>query len=364
MILELTFIFLSATVILFLLRKIAKKIGLVDKPNARKLHQGAVPLVGGISTCIVLTLFLALRPDLIRYSGLFMFTIVSLTFVGALDDKFDLSVKVRILVQTLLSILMMHITGIELSSLGNLFGTGDIHLGWFGSVVTVFAVIGAINAFNMVDGIDGLLGGLSVVTFGALAVVLNVDSQHGLAYLCLVIIVAMMPYILMNLGMLGRERKIFMGDAGSMMIGFTVIWLLLGSSQVEGHALMRPITALWLIAVPLMDMAAIMIRRIRRGDSPFKPDREHLHHIFQRLGLSSRQTLLVICTIAVCFAAFGIYGEVASISEATMFYTFIAVFLIYTTLLSYVWRITKALRRWRYGPQQAARQDQLSAESR
>ncbi|WGY48440.1 UDP-N-acetylglucosamine--undecaprenyl-phosphate N-acetylglucosaminephosphotransferase [Vibrio sp. ABG19] len=363
MILELTFIFLSASVILFLLRKIAKKIGLVDKPNARKLHQGTVPLVGGISTCIVLTLFLAFRPDLIRYSGLFIFSIMTLTLVGALDDKYDLSVKVRIIVQTLLSLIMMHVTGIELSSLGNLFGTGDLHLGWFGSVVTIFAVIGAINAFNMVDGIDGLLGGLSVVTFGALAFVLNVDSQHGLAYLCVVIIVAMLPYIFMNLGILGRERKIFMGDAGSMMIGFTVIWLLLGSSQVESHSLMRPVTALWLIAVPLMDMAAIMIRRIKRGDSPFKPDREHLHHIFQRLGLSSRQTLLAICTIAVGFAAFGIYGETADISEATMFYTFIATFLIYTTLLSYVWRITSAIRRWRYG-QQSSRRDQLRAQSR
>ncbi|MFA0071872.1 undecaprenyl-phosphate alpha-N-acetylglucosaminyl 1-phosphate transferase, partial [Vibrio breoganii] len=109
---------------------------------------------------------------------------------------------------------------------------------------------------------------------------LQVDSQHGLAYLCVVFIVAIIPYILMNLGILGRERKVFMGDAGSMMIGFTVIWLLLGASQDPSESLMRPITALWLIAVPLMDMAAIMFRRVRRGVSPFKPDREHLHHIF------------------------------------------------------------------------------------
>lgn len=93
---------------------------------------------------------------------------------------------------------------------------------------------------------------------------------------------------MMNLGILGRERKVFMGDAGSMMIGFAVIWLLLGASQDPLETMMRPITALWLIAVPLMDMAAIMFRRVRRGDSPLKPDREHLHHIFQRLGFTSR----------------------------------------------------------------------------
>ena len=102
-------------------------------------------------------------------------------------------------------------------------------------------------------------------------------SNIWVSCLYVVFIVAIIPYILMNLGILGRERKVFMGDAGSMMIGFTVIWLLLGASQDPSGSLMRPITALWLIAVPLMDMAAIMFRRVRRGVSPFKPDREHLH---------------------------------------------------------------------------------------
>lgn len=356
MILELTLIFFSTFVVLFLLRKVAKRIGLVDKPNARKLHQGAVPLVGGLSTTLVLTQFLTFRPDIIQFSELFIFSIGTLAVVGALDDKFDLSVKVRIAVQAALSVAMMHVTGFELSSLGNVFGTGDIYLGDFGMVVTVFAVIGAINAFNMVDGIDGLLGGLSIVTFGSLALLLNVDSQHGMSYLCVVIIVAMLPYIFMNLGIFGRERKIFMGDAGSMVIGFTVIWLLLGTSQTGNQPLMRPVTALWLIAVPLMDMAAIMIRRIRRGDSPFKPDREHLHHIFQRVGFNSKQTLVLICSIAAGFAAFGIYGEAANISEATMFYAFVACFMIYATLLSYVWRITAFLRRGKAAQGQAMEQ--------
>lgn len=101
---------------------------------------------------------------------------------------------------------------------------------------------------------------------------------------------------------------------------------------------MRPVTALWLIAVPLMDMAAIMIRRVRRGDSPFKPDREHLHHIFQRLGLGPRQTLVAICLIAAMYASFGVYGEATNIPEVTMFGLFIGCFI----LLS--WRIYGKLR--------------------
>ena len=163
---------------------------------------------------------------------------------GALDDKFDISFKIRLVVQAVLSICMMHFADIRLEKIGNIFGIGELHLGFLSPVVTIFAVIGAINAFNMVNGIDGLLGGLAIVTFTGIAILLKIDSQHGLAYLCAVLIAATIPYILMNLGLLGRERKVFMGDAGSMMIGFTVIWLLLGASQNPSEALMRPITAL------------------------------------------------------------------------------------------------------------------------
>lgn len=330
------------------MRKVAQQIGLVDKPNARKLHNGAIPLVGGISICISLLYFLFNNPALLPHTSLYATSILILVGIGVLDDKFDLSFKLRFAVQAGLSVAMMIIGGIELNTIGDVFGTGDIiTLGWFGYFVTILAVIGAINAFNMVDGIDGLLGGLSIVTFGGLGIMLVHDGQQSLAYICLVMVVTIIPYILLNLGAFGRRRKVFMGDAGSMLIGFTVIWLLLLSSQNGTAPPLRPVTALWLIAVPLMDMAAIMIRRIRRGDSPFKPDREHLHHIFQRIGLSSTQTLIAICSIAALYAGIGIYAEIVNIPEYIMLYAFLTCFGIYLTLLNNVWKLTAAIRRWR-----------------
>lgn len=351
MFLDLSFVGFFSFASLFLMGKVAKSIGLVDNPNARKLHTGAIPLVGGISICLSIGQYIASNPDVIPNSYLFLSCIATLILVGAVDDKFDISFKIRLVVQALLSIAMMYFAEIQLENIGNILGFGDIHLGFLSPIVTILAVIGAINAFNMVDGIDGLLGGLAIVTFTALAILLEVDSQHGLAYLCVVFIVAIIPYILMNLGILGHERKVFMGDAGSMMIGFTVIWLLLGASQEPSETLMRPTTALWLIAIPLMDMAAIMFRRVRRGDSPFKPDREHLHHIFQRLGFTSRQTLAIICLIASGFAGFGIYGEFLEISESTMFILFMLCFVSYTVAMSYIWRITSWIRRRRNLPE-------------
>ncbi|MFC3023860.1 UDP-N-acetylglucosamine--undecaprenyl-phosphate N-acetylglucosaminephosphotransferase [Vibrio zhugei] len=345
MIMEIVIVFFLSFTSLFITRKIAKKIGLVDKPDFRKRHKGAVPLVGGVALYLVTSLYLFFNPNSLAHTGLYFFSITSLIIVGVLDDKFDISFKLRLGVQAGLAILLMTQTGLSLDNLGNLFGYGDITLGYFGYLFTIFAVIGAINAFNMVDGIDGLLGGLSVVTFSALAIMLSLSDQHWAMGLCFAIIVAMVPYICMNLGILGHTRKVFMGDAGSMMIGMTVIWLLIGASQDNGHALMRPITAVWVIAIPLMDMAAIMIRRLRRGHSPFKPDRGHLHHICQRLGLSPHQTLAFICTIAAVFAGFGIYGEIANISEQGMFITFVICFLIYAFTLAYIWRITAFIKR-------------------
>lgn len=344
MILDLLFTFVIAFAMLFLMRKVARNIGLVDIPSGRKAHTGNVPLVGGISICITIVNYIYSHPAMINHANLYMLCICGLTAVGAIDDRFDLSVKVRILVQTLISLAMIYLAGAEMHSLGNLFGFGVIELGGLSGLVTVLAVIGCINAFNMVDGIDGLLGGLSIVTFGSVGILLSLSGEQSLSYLCLLLVVCMIPYILMNLGLVGHKRKVFMGDAGSMMIGFTVIWLLIGASQAEGNPMIRPVTALWLIAVPLMDMAAIMIRRVKQGKSPFKPDRDHLHHICQRLGCSPKQTLVLICFIASIFACVGILGEIYNISEYLMLYSFLILFSIYLVALVNNKKLTNFIR--------------------
>jgi len=343
---DLSLIFLFSMSLLFLLRKVAKLpvIGLVDKPNyERKFHTGAVPLVGGISICISILCFIYNNMTVLPYSSLYAFSIIVLVVVGALDDKFDICFKWRMGIQAILAIVMMVTTETQLANLGDFIGIGELLLpGVFGKVITVFAVLAAINAFNMVDGIDGLLGGLASVTFGGLGVLFFINSAYNYAYFCIVLIVIMLPYILFNLGLMGRKRKVFMGDAGSMLIGFTVIFLLILSTQATlADKILRPVTALWLIAIPLLDMVTIMYRRIRRGDSPFKPDREHLHHIFQRIGFSSKQTLFFICALSFICASFGIIGEIYNIAEPIMFYLFVSFATFYAVILSNIWKIVK-----------------------
>lgn len=343
MYIELMVTFLLSFIYLFLLRKTAKHYGLVDRPNERKLHQGTVPLVGGIAIYLTLittlVLFFKLTPDVVLYTV----STTCLLIVGVVDDKYDISFKVRLFVQALIAGFLIYFGERSLHNLGELFGDNTIIMPEVLSyIVTIFAVIGAINAFNMVDGIDGLLGALATVTFGSLGLLFYQHGDYHNAGLCALLISSMLPYIILNLG---SRYKVFMGDAGSLVIGFTVVWLLIEACQLEEkQASIRPVTALWLIAIPLMDMVAIMIRRVRKGQSPFKPDREHLHHICQRLGLSARSSLLLISCCAAAMAGIGIWADLNNVSESIMLFSFLTLFVIYLLMISYIWKVVTFIR--------------------
>ncbi len=339
--------FLLTLAAIFILIPVANKIGLVDKPQGRKQHVGAIPLIGGISifTGVALTLsWFGLPMDTHWYYLLCGGTIVVL---GVFDDFLDLSVKLRLCAQVIIALVMMYGLQLYVGNLGDLLGTGDIKLGYIGIPFTVVAVIAAINAFNMIDGIDGLAGMLSGVSFVSLTLMMGVGGQLEHAVLPMVLVFAIIPYMLFNLDLVGKGKgKIFMGDAGSMLIGLSVIWLLIIGSQSDS-ASFRPVTALWVIAIPLMDMVAIMIRRMRKGQSPFMADREHLHHIFLRLGLNSRQSLVIITSLASMLATIGVVGEYLLVPDLVMLLLFLLMFAIYSLSLQYIWRITRFIKRYK-----------------
>ncbi|WP_417528917.1 UDP-N-acetylglucosamine--undecaprenyl-phosphate N-acetylglucosaminephosphotransferase [Marinomonas shanghaiensis] len=337
MLIDLSFIFFYSFASLFIVRKIAKRVGLVDKPSLRKQHQGAIPIAGGIAVCIILSNILYTRPDIVPDSDLLIFCIVSLALIGAFDDRFDLNILFRFTSQIMISIVFMYESGLQLDYLGDLFGSGVIKLQWLGgSIMTIIAILGAINAFNMIDGLDGLLGTLSIITFASLSILLAAHKQPDTGYFCIIISVTVLPYIFMNLGYFGRQRKVFMGDAGSMMIGFIVVWLLLSSTQGSLDGSISPMTALWLIAIPLMDMTATIIRRLVKKRSPFLSDQDHIHYILQDLGFSPSQTLFIISSLACILAIIGVASELLNASDPFMFYAFLSCFAVYFFTLSHL----------------------------
>lgn len=336
-------VFAVSFISLIAMRPVAEKIGLVDKPNFRKRHQGVIPLIGGIALFLGNLVYYLLEWEQMRLPELYLVAVTILLVIGVLDDRFDISPFLRAGIQAVLAGAMIY-SGLSIASLGQLIAPFSLELGAIGVVMTVFITIGVINAFNMIDGIDGLLAGLSSVSFAGLGILMWLDGQHATAYWCLGIILVLLPYAMFNLSVFGAKWKVFMGDSGSTLIGFTIIWILLLSTQGEGRAI-SPITGLWLIAVPLIDMVAIIFRRLKKGKSPFRPDRLHIHHLMMRAGLTSRQALAVITFGAACCAAIGVLSEIYYFNQWVMFVAFIGLFFLYSYSIMRAWRITRFIRR-------------------
>lgn len=337
--------FLGSFLTLIVMRPVANWIGLVDKPNYRKRHQGAIPLIGGVSLFVGNLCYYLMEWDQLLLPYLYLFSIFVLLAIGILDDRFDISPFLRAGIQAILAILMIDLGNVYLDHLGQILGPFQLTLGSIGLIITVFATIAIINAFNMIDGIDGLLGGLSCVSFAAIGILMYRDGQMDMAHWSFALILSILPYLMLNLGIpFGPKYKVFMGDAGSTLIGFTIIWILLLSTQGKGHP-MNPVAALWIIAIPLIDMVAIIYRRVRKGKSPFRPDRLHVHHLMVRAGLTSRQAFLLITLVSAVCATIGILGEIYYVNEWAMFVGFFILFFLYVYSITRAWRITRWVRR-------------------
>lgn len=283
------------------LRRFATPLGLVDHPNERKLHVGTVPLVGGLA------IFSGVLAGVFWYGQIDVFTSILLgsagilAILGALDDRHDLSVRLRLLIQTGTILAVIASTGVYIHTLGHLFGH-ELELGWIGIPLTVVAVIGLLNAFNMMDGIDGLAGSLSLVSIGAIVLFAGPTPLHSSMLVMALLAVAILPYLAVNLDL--TRRKIFMGDAGSMFIGYLLAWTLIRLSQAPATHL-SPVDVLWCVALPVLDTLAVMYRRVRQGKSPFKPDRGHIHHLLLDAGLGSRRALCALIALAGSLAFVG-----------------------------------------------------------
>ena len=321
------------------LRPIAERMNLVDLPNQRKQHVGAIPLIGGISVFVgvlLSVLFTFPRETSLLF---FLFCGVLIVILGAIDDAHDISPWLRLGIQALLTLCLCKVTGVALHDFGNILGLGNISVRWVELVVTVIAVCGAINAYNMMDGIDGLAGSMATITFIGLAILFH-DTMPLVGELSQIFIIAMIPFLAVNLTIPPITKKIFLGDAGSMLLGFTIGFLVIyGSQQTRIESAFRPVTALWLIGLPLMDMVGIMVRRLRKGQSPLRPDRNHLHHILMHAGFSPRESLCIMAMLGALMMFIGVIGEYFHVHETMMMLLFLIMFVLYSVGLQYAWRL-------------------------
>ena len=337
--------FLITATLLKILQPVAHKIGLVDAPSHRKYHLGEVPLTGGLAMFLGLGFALLMLDLPLSQLRAFIGGSMILVTVGLLDDLHELSPTVRFTAQIIAAILMATWGGVLLNDFGMLVSDSFIvSLGWLALPISIFSTVGVINALNMVDGVNGLAGSVSLVSVVGM-VIIAVTANDTLATHWLgIVVVVLFAFLLFNWRFGKRQAQAFMGDSGSMLIGFVLAWSFIMLSQGE-HRAMSPVTALWLFAVPLIDTLTMMVRRIRKGQSPFAADCEHFHHLLQCAGLGRFQTTIVITLMAVVCAWFGLYGHFTEVPEHVMFYLFLALFLVHMLIIIRAWKTMRFLKR-------------------
>jgi UDP-GlcNAc:undecaprenyl-phosphate/decaprenyl-phosphate GlcNAc-1-phosphate transferase len=334
----------TTVALLLVLIPVARRVGLVDCPGGRKCHEGPVPLVGGIAMFwgfLFAVPTLAVPPATLHglLQGAFL-----LLLVGILDDFHELSSPVRVLTQITAALVMVYLGNVQLNDLGHLISHNLLTLGVWAVPFTVFATVGVINAVNMADGVDGLAGILMLVALATLAGLASVAGRAADAAVLLVLVSTVVAFLALNLR-IGRPRAlVFMGDAGSMFLGFAVAWFCISLSQGDMPA-MTPVTALWVFALPLFDTVSLMLRRIVRGRSPFAADREHFHHILLAAGYTVNQSVAIISGVALTLATTGVAGYYLQVPEHLMFLSLLGLFALYFWGVMHAWRVMKAVRR-------------------
>lgn len=334
------------------LAPIAHVLKLTDAPSSRKHHDGEVPLVGGIAVFIALVCAGSVWGDvnqtLITVNGndalwIFMGCGAILVSTGILDDRFQLSVLVRVLLEVLVAIVVIESLDLTVAHLGDLCGSGNVFLDETASYAfTVVAIFGIINAFNMLDGIDGLLASLVITSLLVFHLVTGVKP----GFASLAVGASLMAFLISNLSLSPIIPKTFLGDSGSKLLGFIVVSLLLAaaSAQVGNAKLIQPVTALFIVALPLFDMVFTSLRRIIKRVSPFSADRSHIHHLMKALGFSDRRTLAIILCIHTSLTFIGLILHRAETPEYYKFAIFLGCFVLYSFLCSQLWLAASRLQ--------------------
>jgi UDP-GlcNAc:undecaprenyl-phosphate/decaprenyl-phosphate GlcNAc-1-phosphate transferase len=301
---------------------LAGKLNLLDLPdNNRKVHSEAKPLVGGLGIVAGVLVAMLLFFPVLKYMSLII-SILLILGVGVIDDRFDISFKWRFIVQiTATVIIMNYFPGMNLRSFGNLFGLGVIETGLLVIPVTIFCTLGVINAINMIDGLDGLAGTTSLLAFMTFAVLAWLNGMTAFMLLSLAFAGALAAFLHFN----WHPSRLFMGDAGSMTIGFVLAFLAIELSQKPG-SIVSPVTVLIVLTVPVTDTLTVMAKRMMNGKSPFEPDKTHFHHLLRDMGFGHAGSVKIIMSISLIFSLLAIGATLQQVPDYYLFGLFVCWF--------------------------------------
>lgn len=310
------------------LEPIAYRLKLLDHPGGRKDHLLSTPVVGGIG------IFLGIAVSLVFLhgsSGIIPFLMGAglLVGVGVLDDHLDLRWWFRIAAQMVAVLVMIYAGGPRIEVVPGFFSNQPVVLGSLAAPFTVFITVGLINAVNMADGVDGLAGTLVMIAFAAMSLLALRAGNTLLASRMLVMVSAIAVFLSFNLRLPWRPRaRIFLGNAGSMLLGYTLAWFAYRLTQDPMHPV-SPVLPPWLLALPVIDCLALIVRRALARQSPMHADRNHMHHLLLDAGFKPGQVTVVMAGLALLLAGVGILLQDAGAPTLPLVWAFVALTLGY-----------------------------------
>lgn len=288
--------FVVAMMVMPPLIKIIHRLKLFDVPDKRKEHNTPIPTMGGIASGVGMAFACILWFSFSRDNFIitFFFSVAVLFVIGMMDDLRNLSARYKLAIQLAVSLLIAF-SGVRITNFNGLFGIYELPVSAQYSF-TILAISGITNAFNLIDGIDGLAGGMGFMSLVILGIFLTLSGDGNNAIIAFALGGSLLGFLYYNF----NPARIFMGDTGSLVLGFVVSVLCVRLIQLNTgvnnpfipHA---PVFGLSIVAIPVFDALRVFSLRIWQGKSPFMPDKNHIHHLLTNNGWSHNFSSKLIC---------------------------------------------------------------------
>ncbi|REB08824.1 undecaprenyl/decaprenyl-phosphate alpha-N-acetylglucosaminyl 1-phosphate transferase [Sporosarcina sp. BI001-red] len=303
--------FVGAIILTPLVIKFAFRIGAVDRPNYRKVHAAVMPRIGGLAIFGAFLIGYAILLPKDEHAVGILIGAVIIIAIGFFDDMLEITAKAKALGQLVAAIVVMTVGNLQIDFI-NLPFLGQIDFGYLSIPITILWIVGVTNAINLIDGLDGLAAGVSTIALISISVMALIMGNTFVLVTAAILAASALGFLLFNF----HPAKIFMGDTGSLFLGFMIsVLALLGFKNVAVVSLVIPII---MLGVPISDTFFAIVRRIRMKQSITAPDKSHLHHCLLRAGFSHRQTVLVIYGIAILFGIAAVLFSQATVWGAIL----------------------------------------------
>lgn len=281
---------------------------LFDEIDDRKVHKENIPRLGGLAVFAGFIITVLLFIDFSKVESLngFIAGAVILLFIGLKDDILIISPLTKFIGQFIAAATMIIFGNTLIYHLYGFFGIDQLPL-YISVIFSIFIVVTTINAFNFIDGVDGLSSGLAIISASTFGIWFYLAGFVQLALISTAFIFALLGFLRFNF--FSKKNKIFLGDTGSMLIGYVLSFLVIKFLDLNLHLdsknacfiLPAPAVAIGIMIIPYFDLIRVVFVRIIRGKKPYQPDNYHMHHIFLKLGFSHKLITLIFSAYSVIF---------------------------------------------------------------